>query len=76
MIIDSLEHIKFYEKQVMGISAGYDALMQYLKHEDGNDGAKIPFEHGYFMIQNGTTKPLNEGTFEAHRKIYGCSDCA
>lgn len=63
MIIDELDHIMFYEPLLKNLAAGLEAIKNSHTHEVG----KYTFEGGYFMIQEGETKPMEEGTFEAHR---------
>lgn len=64
MIIDKLDNIMFYNSLVKNLSAGLEAVksMKIL------DVGRYEFDGGYFMIQKGSTKPIEEGTFEAHRK--------
>lgn len=79
MIIDKTENLLFYEKLLPNLKNGWQEL---LKLEEWKEG-KYVFEGGYFMIQTGKTKPLMEGTFEAHRKyadvqimLKGCEEMA
>jgi YhcH/YjgK/YiaL family protein len=63
MIIDKLDHIMFYEPLLKNLGAGLEAIKNLESHEVG----KYNFEGGFFMVQEGETKPMEEGTFEAHR---------
>ncbi|MDI9590986.1 MAG: YhcH/YjgK/YiaL family protein [Acidobacteriota bacterium] len=63
MIIDSIKHIRDYESLLPGIRAGMDVVERAGALEVG----RHDFEGGYLMVQEGTTTPLDEGTFEAHR---------
>lgn len=64
MIIDSVDNILMYEPLVKGFSKGVKAALGIESKADG----RYEFEGGYFMIQTGETKRMEEGTFEAHRK--------
>ena len=68
MILDTIDNARLY----LGLHAGFAKAFEILKDktlsqkEDGKyavDGEKI-----YYTIQRYTTKPLNEGKLEAHRK--------
>jgi len=68
MILDTIDNARLY----LGLHAGFARAVDILrdktltKKEDGKytvDGEKI-----YYTIQRYTTKPLNEGNLEAHRK--------
>lgn len=63
MIIDSIDNIKYYEALLPGLNHGLETLKQLSSFEVG----RYEFEGGFLMIQEGDTKPMNEGTFEAHR---------
>lgn len=64
MIIDSIDHIFLYEPLLKNLRNGMEAVKALKSAEAG----RYEFEGGYFMVQKGSTKPLEEGTFEAHRK--------
>lgn len=64
MIVDKLDNIMFYNSLVKNLSAGIE-VVKALKILDIG---RYEFDGGYFMIQKGSTKPIEEGTFEAHRK--------
>lgn len=64
MIVDRIENILFYEKLLPNIASGMEKVKELKNPEVG----RYEFDGGYFMIQKGETKPLEEGTYEAHRK--------
>ncbi len=64
MIIDRVENIMMYEPLLNHLQEGMAAVKQLTQYDVG----RYEFDGGYFMIQKGMTKPLTEGTFEAHRK--------
>lgn len=63
MIVDSIKHIRDYEGLLPGIGAGMDFVEASPELELG----RYEFDGGYLMVQEGTTAPIAEGTFEAHR---------
>lgn len=64
MIIDKLDNIRMYGGLLNHLENGLQAMEALRIPEVG----RYDFDGGYFMVQKGTTKPLTEGTFEAHRK--------
>ncbi|MGL5433949.1 MAG: YhcH/YjgK/YiaL family protein [Lachnospiraceae bacterium] len=64
MIVDKLENIMFYNNMVNHLETAMEAIKNWRELDIG----KYPFEGGFFMIQKGQTKFIEEGTFEAHRK--------
>ena len=79
MIIDRIKNIEYYETILPGLKNGLNTLRQLPSQEVG----RYEFEGGFLMIQEGTTKPMSEGTFEAHRKyvdvqimLQGCEELA
>lgn len=64
MIVDKIDNILFYKSMVNNLESGINAIKEIKVLEEG----KYTFDGGYFMIQKGDTKPMQEGTFEAHRK--------
>lgn len=64
MIIDKLDNIMMYEPLLKNLAAGMKAVEELESLELG----KYFFEGGYLMVQKGETKPMEEGTFEAHRE--------
>ena len=65
MIVDKIDNLLFYKSMVNNLEAGVESIKQLEILEVG----KYPFEGGFFMVQKGETKPMEEGTFEAHRKF-------
>lgn len=65
MIVDSYKNIRNYESLLPCLKSGLSAA------KDANTLAvgRYEFEGGYLLVQEGTTKPLEEGTFEAHRRF-------
>jgi YhcH/YjgK/YiaL family protein len=68
MILDTIENTHLYLGLNARFSKAFDILTDktLAKKQDGKyavDGEKI-----YYTIQQYTTKPLNEGNLEAHRK--------
>lgn len=64
MIIDKIDNILLYEPLLKNLKRGVEAVKALPELEVG----RYEFEGGFFMVQKGCTKPLEEGTFEAHRK--------
>lgn len=64
MIVDKLDNIMMYEPLLKNLKNGIDAVRAMKIQEIG----RYEFDGGFFMVQKGSTKPLEEGTFEAHRK--------
>ena len=65
MIIDSMKNIGVYKPILKGLDAGLAAVKALGEHPEVG---KYTFDGGYFMVQEGLTKPVSEGDFEAHRK--------
>ncbi len=64
MIIDSIAYLEDYKAVLPYLEEGLAAVKK-----NGTDQiGKFPFEHGFYMIQEGKTKPLSEGDFESHQK--------
>ncbi len=65
MIIDYLEKIGRYQPILRGVEEGLRAVEVL-----GKDPAvgRYEFDGGYFMVQEGETRPVSDGDFEAHRK--------
>lgn len=70
MIIDSIDHIFLYEPLLKNLKSGMEAVkaLEAVKPLEAAETGRYEFDGGYFMVQRGVTKPLEEGTFEAHRK--------
>ena len=64
MIIDSIDQIMKYEPLLSNLKKGMEAIHSLEEVKEG----RYEFDGGYFMVQKGTTRPILEGTFEAHRK--------
>ena len=64
MIIGKTEHIRRYEE----ILPCLDEALKATSCAADLPVGRYEFPGGYFMIQEGHTKPMDEGTFEAHRK--------
>lgn len=65
MIVDNIDNIMFYHSMVRHLAAGMTAVEAL----GGNlEVGRYEFDGGYFMVQKGSTRPMTEGTFEAHRK--------
>ncbi|MCD8023779.1 MAG: YhcH/YjgK/YiaL family protein [Lachnospiraceae bacterium] len=63
MIIDHIDHLMEYESLLPNLKKGLDAIHAMPNLELG----RYEFDGGYFMVQQGQTKPIAEGTYEAHR---------
>ncbi len=64
MIVDKLANLAFYKPMIRNLDKGIEAVRKQEKMEVG----RYEFDGGYFMIQKGMTQPMEEGTFEAHKK--------
>ncbi|MBQ1531206.1 MAG: YhcH/YjgK/YiaL family protein [Solobacterium sp.] len=64
MIVGRYDNIRRYEDILPGLD---EALKAACAAEDLPVG-RYEFPGGYFMIQEGQTKPMEEGTYEVHRK--------
>ena len=65
MIIDSISHIRDYAALLPCLEVGLAAMGDGSALEVG----RHEFEGGFLLVQEGETTPLDEGTFEAHRKF-------
>ena len=65
MIIDTINHLSFYEPMLPKLK---NAIATMEAHPDHAEGENYSFDGGYLKFQKGETKPIMEGTFEAHRK--------
>jgi biofilm protein TabA len=79
MIIDSIDNILMYEPIAKGLKVGVQTMSEMTSLQEG----RYEFEGGFFTVQSGETKSLNEGSFEAHRKyidvqilLEGCEELA
>ena len=66
MIIDSMNNIGIYRPILKGLDTGLEAVKALGEHPAVG---KYFFDGGYFMVQEGQTKALEDGDFEAHRKF-------
>lgn len=64
MIIDKFENILIYENMVKNLREAVNVLKSIDKFEVG----RYEYDWGFFMVQEGVTKGLNEGKFETHEK--------
>lgn len=65
MIIDKAENIRFYGALLNNLDNALQAVRALENFEPG----KYSFDGGgYFMVQKGETKPMEEGDYEAHKK--------
>lgn len=64
MIIDSVANIMNYESLLPGLKNGMAMIDTLTEYTPG----RYEFDGGYLMVQKGTTRPILDGTFEAHRK--------
>lgn len=66
MIIDKFKNLSSYASMLQSLKEGYKEI----KKLDRNnlEVGRYEFNGGFFMVQKGVTKPMEEGNFEAHRK--------
>jgi len=64
MLIQSLERLRV---DAAGLPHLEDALTCLAEHKDAPAPARFEFPGGYLMLQEGYTKGVNEGNYEAHR---------
>lgn len=65
MIVDKLSNIHFYKSIIKNLDNGLAAIQS---QKELMEVGRYEFEGGFFMVQKGETKPMQEGLFEAHRK--------
>lgn len=63
MIVGQLTRIQDYEALIPGLLRGLEAI----KNADGLPVGRYPFDGGFYLIQEGQTKPFDEQGFEAHK---------
>lgn len=65
MIIDDLSRISAYEALLPGLKEGLAAI-----EKNGTEApvGRYEFKGGWYLIQEGDTRPYLEGTYEAHRE--------
>ena len=72
MIIDRTENLKKYKAVLPGLGAALAAINHLAGEKGGNYAAletgRREFEGGYFMVQEGTTRPAKEASYEFHKK--------
>lgn len=66
MMIDHVDNILKYEALLPNLRKGLEAF-ETVKNAAGLAPGRYEFEGGYFLVQQGETRPISEGTFEAHR---------
>lgn len=64
MILCNESEIKKYEAMIPGLRKAFDELYAQNESEVG----RYELSKGFYMIQKGTTVPINEGRFEAHER--------
>lgn len=64
MIIDSLEKLELYAPYIPHLTRGLACLKA---HREDAAPARYDFPGGYMMLQEGTTRPVEDGDYEAHR---------
>ncbi len=64
MIIGRFANIRRYED----ILPHLDEALKAVSAADDLPPGRYEFEGGYFLVQEGMTKPMEEGTFEIHRR--------
>lgn len=79
MIVDLWRNISKYEGQLKNLDAAIRAIEALEEKKVG----RYEFEGGFFMIQEGDTRFVDDGEFEAHRKYLdiqyitgGCEEMA
>lgn len=65
LIIDSLGNMGQYIAFIPHLAEGLTCLQL---HSQETSAATYPFEGGYLMLQTGTTRALEDGSFETHQK--------
>ena len=65
MIIDHIKNIQCYDTLLPGLGKAYALVAEM---SQGKGDGRYEFEGGFFLIQTGQTKPMDEGNFEAHRR--------
>jgi len=64
MIIDTIENLTYYEAINNKLGNGLNKLTEV----EINYDKRFTFDGGFLFFQTGTTSPMDEGTFEAHKK--------
>lgn len=64
MILDKLVNGEKYEKLIPGFASAIKEIAQLTSYKEG----KYEISGGYYLIQKGTTSPVEKGCFETHKK--------
>lgn len=64
MIIERIDRLDKYQSILPHLDKALAAMRDIT---EWNEGERYPFEGGFLFFQSGTTKPLTETQFEAHR---------
>ncbi len=64
MIIDRMENMMNYISVLPGLKNGIEKIRDLTEFIPG----RYEFDGGFFMIQKGVTRPIEEGSFESHKK--------
>jgi len=64
MIVESLEKLRAYAPHIPHLSEGLACLAD---HKEDAAPARYGFPGGFMMLQEGTTRPVEDGDYEAHK---------
>ncbi len=64
MFIDSIDRVMKYEAVLPLLARGMEAIRSHAELAEG----RYEFDGGFFLVQKGSTRPIQEGNYEAHRK--------
>ena len=64
MIIDRMENMMNYISVLPGLKKGIEKIRDLTEFIPG----RHEFDGGFFMTQKGVTRPIEEGSFESHKK--------
>lgn len=64
MIIDRMENIMNYASLLPNLKNGLEKIRDLTEFNSG----RYEFDGGFFMIQKGSTQPIEKGSFESHKK--------
>lgn len=65
MIIDSYKNLSFYKNLLPCLTQGLEVAEAL---PNNAEPGRYEFEGGFFLLQSGFTKKMEEGLFEAHRR--------
>ncbi|MCR5085341.1 MAG: YhcH/YjgK/YiaL family protein [Succinivibrionaceae bacterium] len=65
MIIDTLKNIGKYEALLPGLGNGLKAVAALGPRPEPQ---RVEFDGGFLFVQHGSLRPMEDGTYEAHRK--------